>query len=106
MTMTELIKNKYLKSKFEHYKNLSTKVEEEDYWTKAKVEYDTMSEAEQETIRSAFKDNLVAINNKLKEIDEEIQSYKKTIEVYPKNEEEVQLLEMVLKKMGIGFVLR
>lgn len=65
-----------------------------------------MSEAEQETLRNAFKDNLVAINSKLQEIDKEVKSYQKTIEVYPKNEEEMQLLEMILTKMGIGFALR
>lgn len=73
--MTELIKDKYLKSKFEHYKNLSTEVDEQDYWDKTKVEYDVMSETEKETIREAFKDNLAAINNKLQEIDKEIKSY-------------------------------
>lgn len=65
-----------------------------------------MSEAEQETLRNAFKDNLVAINSKLQEIDKEVKSYQKTIEVYPENEEEMQLLEMVLTKMGIAFALR
>ena len=102
----EIVKNKYLKTEFQQYQSLSTKAEKEEHLKQAKTKFKAMSEVEKETIRNAFKDNLVAINNKLKGIDEEIQSYKKTIEVYPKNEEEVQLLEMVLKKMGIGFALR
>jgi hypothetical protein len=104
--MMNLIKNKYLKSKFKYYQNLSTDIDKRVYWDSTKVEFDAMSEAEKETIREGFKANLVAINGKLQEIDKEIQSYKNTMEVYPKNEEEVKLLEMVLKKMGIGFALR
>jgi hypothetical protein len=104
--MMNLIKNKYLKSEFEQYQKLSTKTEKQKHLDKAKAEFSAMSEAEKETIREGFKANLVAINGKLQEIDKEIQSYKNTMEVYPKNEEEVKLLEMVLKKMGIGFALR
>jgi len=64
-----------------------------------------MSKVEKEAARESFKENLVSINNRLQEIEKEINVYK-TIEVYPKSKEEVQLLEMVLKKMGIGFALR
>ncbi|MFK7949660.1 MAG: hypothetical protein AB8G11_18860 [Saprospiraceae bacterium] len=52
-------------------------------------------------ICEAFNDNLATINSKQRD-----KILSKTIEVYPKNKEEMQLLEMVLKKMGIGFALR
>lgn len=103
----DLIKNKYLKSQFEQYQELSTQAEKEKHLSETEIEFDAMSEDEKETIRLAFKDNLVAINHRLQEIDKEVKAHKaQTIEVYPKNKEEVQLLEMVLKKMGIGFALR
>jgi hypothetical protein len=102
----DIIKNKYLKTEFQQYQGLTTKSEKAKHLKQAKAKFKTMSESEKETIRNAFKDNLAAINSKLQEIDKEIKSYQKTIEVYPKNEEEMQLLEMVLTKMGIGFALK
>jgi uncharacterized protein YlxP (DUF503 family) len=102
----DIIKSKYLKTEFQQYQSLTTKSEKTKHLKQAKTKFKAMSETEKETIREAFKYNLATINNKLQEIDKEIKSYQKTIEVYPKNEEEMQLLEMVLKKMGIGFSLR
>lgn len=78
------IKNKYLKSKFEQFQKLST-TDKATHLDKSKIEFNAMSEVEKEAARESFKENLVSINNRLQEIENEINVYK-TIEVYPKKE--------------------
>jgi hypothetical protein len=78
------IKNKYLKSKFEQFQKLST-TDKATHLDKSKIEFNAMSEVEKEAARESFKENLVSINNRLQEIEKEINVYK-TIEVYPKKE--------------------
>lgn len=99
------INNKYLQSQFEAFSKLKSEEEKKAFVEQSKQDFSTLDNAQQQDVQQAFKNNLSDVDNRLKAIHQEIKSIK-TLEVYPNSEEEIHLLEALLKKMNIRFAFK
>lgn len=95
--------NSFLSKQIDQFSKLKSDEEKAAFWADFSANFDKLTEEEQTGTQQEWKTNVEHINNRLKEISTQLTSSQKTIEIFPKNEEETRLIETLLSKMNVKF---
>lgn len=100
-----MTKDKFISAQIDQFSKLKTKEEKSTFWIGFSKYFDDLTEEEQANVQQNWKANVKQINNRLNEISKQL-TEQKTIEIFPKNEEETLLIENLLLKMNVSYNLK
>ena len=99
------IKNPFLEKQFEQFLSLKTEGEKKAFLKQFEHAFDGMSETEKSTMQSDWKENMEAVKNRLNGIGRELDTEAAAIHIFPVNAEERRLVEAVLAKMNVRYMV-
>lgn len=101
------IENQFLNEQFVQYQSLKTKEAQQKFWKQFENNFQDLSDADKEKSKEGWLKNVSTIENRLTEIDTQLEKQKQQIfEIFPSNSEETHLIELLLRKMNVSFNLK
>jgi len=97
--------NSFLSTQIDQFSKLKSEEEKAAFWANFSKNFDELPEEQQTNTQQEWKTNVERINNRLDEISTQLKA-QKTIEIFPKNEEETRLIKTLLSKMDVAYSLK